>query len=81
MLPADNGRIAALVSDPQLELVSLAQARAYAARLTFLDHLNVTEGLLDIAGNVPRQDVELLSPGATLIANQSFHPALISRVR
>lgn len=80
VLPADNARIAALVSDPQLQLVSLAQARAYAARLTFLDHLSVTEGLLDIAGNVPRQDVELLSPVATLIANPSFHPALTSLV-
>ncbi|WP_373188050.1 TAXI family TRAP transporter solute-binding subunit [Halopseudomonas sp.] len=80
VLPADNDRIARLLSDPQLQLVSLAQARAYAARLTFLNHLTVTEGLLDIAGNVPRQDVELLSPVATLIANQSFHPALTSLV-
>ncbi|MBL4834169.1 MAG: ABC transporter substrate-binding protein [Pseudomonas sp.] len=80
VLPADNTRIAALIADPQLELVSLAQARAYSARLTFLDRLTVTEGLLDIAGNVPDQDVELLSPVATLIANRSFHPALTSLV-
>lgn len=80
VLPADNERIASLISDPGLELVSLTRARAYAARLTFLDHLTVTEGLLDIAGNVPRQDLELLSPVATLIANETFHPALTSLV-
>jgi TRAP transporter TAXI family solute receptor len=80
VLPADNDRIATLIANPNLELVSLVQARAYAARLTFLDHLILTEGLLDIAGNVPRQDVELLSPVATLIANQTFHPALTSLV-
>jgi TRAP transporter TAXI family solute receptor len=80
VLPADNGRIASLIATPGLELVSLTQARAYAARLTFLDHLDVTQGLLDIAGNKPPQDVQLLSPVATLIANQSFHPALTSLV-
>lgn len=80
VLPAANDRIAVLIGDPGLELVSLSRARAYAARLTFLDHLTVTEGLLDIGSNVPPADVQLLSPVATLIANRSLHPALTSLV-
>jgi TRAP transporter TAXI family solute receptor len=80
VLPAANDRITSLIATPGLELVSLTQARAYAARLTFLDHLDVTQGLLDIAGNKPPEDMQLLSPVATLIANQSFHPALTSLV-
>lgn len=80
VLPADNGLIRELISSPEVELVNLSQARAFAARLPFLEGLMVPEGLLDIQRNVPSEDITLLSPVATLVANDHFHPALTALV-
>lgn len=63
-----------------MRLVNLAQAEALASRLSFLEHIIVPEGLLDLANNVPPQDTSLLSPVAMLVANSDFHPALASLI-
>ena len=80
VLPASSELLGELVAAPDLELVDLRQAEAFAARLPFLKHLTLTEGLLDIAGNFPPQDTSLLAPVATLVVNNEFHPALASLV-
>lgn len=80
VLPASNALIAEMVANPELELVSLRQTEAFSARLPFLDTLQLPEGLLDIGANVPAEPVSLLSPVATLVANERFHPALTSLV-
>jgi len=48
--------------------------------LPYLEDLAIPEGLLDIRRNVPDQDITLLSPVATLVGNQHFHPALTALV-
>lgn len=80
VLPVGNSLLAGLISDPDVRLVNLAQAEALASRLSFLEHIIVPEGLLDLAGNVPPQDTSLLSPVAMLVANREFHPALASLI-
>jgi TRAP transporter TAXI family solute receptor len=80
VLPADNSLIRELIIAPDIELVNLSQARAFAARLPYLEDLAIPEGLLDIRRNVPDQDITLLSPVATLVGNQHFHPALTALV-
>lgn len=80
VLPAGNALLESLIADPALRLVSLRESRALAARLPFLEHLLVVEGLLDVAANLPPNDTSLLAPVATLVANDSFHPALASLV-
>ncbi len=80
VMPAGSDLLESLIADPDIELVSLRQAEAFAARLPFLEHLIMPEGLLDVANNIPSQDTSLLSPVATLVANEHFHPALASLV-
>lgn len=80
VLPADNSLIRELINAPDIELVNLRQARAFAARLPYLEDLMIPEGLLDIQRNVPDQDISLLSPVATLVGNEHFHPALTALV-
>lgn len=80
VLPVDNSIVTALLADADIELVNLAQVEALAARLTFLEQINVPEGLLDLQRNIPAQPTALLSPVATLVINQDFHPALASLV-
>ncbi|MEB3735649.1 hypothetical protein ULF88_19820 [Halopseudomonas pachastrellae] len=80
MLPADNRLVTRLAANPDISLVNLAQADAFAARLHFLEALEVPTGLLNIATNMPQQDTKVLSPVATLVGNQDFHPALTAVV-
>jgi TRAP transporter TAXI family solute receptor len=74
--PAENARIQQLAAHPELSLASLHRAAAYEARLPFLKRVTVSEGLLDLTHNAPPQDVITLSPVATLVINQAFHPGL-----
>ncbi|WP_304641102.1 TAXI family TRAP transporter solute-binding subunit [Pseudomonas sp.] len=80
VLPVDNPLLRQLISDSELRLVNLRESRALAARLPFLEHLVLVEGLLDIGASIPAQDTSLLAPVATLVVNDGFHPALTSLV-
>lgn len=80
VLPAGNPLVTRLAADPDISLINLAQADALAARLQFLEALEVPRGLLNIAQNVPEQDTKLLSPVAMLVGNKYFHPALTAVV-
>ena len=80
VLPADNRLVTRLAANPDISLVNLAQADAFAARLHFLEALEVPTGLLNIATNMPQQDTKVLSPVAMLVGNQDFHPALTAVV-
>lgn len=80
VLPVDNDTVRELLADPDLELVNLSQTEALAARLPFLEELSVPAGLFDLQRNIPAERTELLSPVATLVVNDAFHPALASLV-
>jgi TRAP transporter TAXI family solute receptor len=78
VMPAQNRLIKELASEPDLELMSFRRYRAYVGNIPFLSSVVIGEGLLDIAENVPERNLVLLSPLATLVCNDDFHPALTS---
>lgn len=80
VLPEDNALVRTLLNDPRLLLNNLRQADALTARLPFLDTLEIPEGLFNLRQNIPAEPTRLVSPVATLIVNQHFHPALASLV-
>ncbi|MED5618662.1 TAXI family TRAP transporter solute-binding subunit [Ideonella sp. BN130291] len=66
-----------LLQTPGIRLFDFAQAEAYARRFPFLTPVNLPRGVVDLAGDLPRQDVHLVAPTATLVARESLHPALV----
>jgi TRAP transporter TAXI family solute receptor len=74
---AESPLLQQLAADPQLRLVGMPRTRSYAVRIPFLKPLDVSEGLLDMLQNTPQQDILTLSPVATLVINEDFHPALV----
>ncbi len=74
--PAENPLVQRLAASPELTLTGFRRAHAYEARIPFLKRVDVSEGLLNLAQNVPDQDLATLSPVATLVVNGDFHPAL-----
>lgn len=75
--PAENRLVQQLAADPGLALANFRRAAAYEARLPFFNRVTVGEGLLDLGRNAPERDTVTLSPVATLVTNQDFHPGLV----
>ena len=66
-----------LLQTPGIKLFDFAQAEAYSRRFPFMSPVTLPRGVVDLAGNLPAQDVRLVAPTATLVARDGTHPALI----
>lgn len=66
-----------LLQTPGIKLFDFAQAEAYARRFPFMSPVTLPRGVVDLAGNLPPQDVHLVAPTATLVAREDLHPALV----
>lgn len=65
-----------LLQTPGIELFDFAQADAYTRRLGFLSAVTLPRGVVDLARDMPRYDVRMVAPTATLVAREDLHPAL-----
>src|SRR4029077_14269298 len=74
--PADAPPIKRVADTPGLQLLSFARADAYVRLFPFLSKVVLPRGVFDLAADIPRTDVVLLSPTANLLARDSLHPAL-----
>ena len=66
-----------LLQTPGIQLYDFAQADAYSRRFAFLAPVALPRGVVDLARDLPPQDVRLVAPTATLVAREGTHPALI----
>jgi len=66
-----------LLQTPGIRLFDFAQAEAYARRFPFLAPVTLPRGVVDLARDLPPQDVRLVAPTATLVARERLHPALV----
>jgi TRAP transporter TAXI family solute receptor len=74
---ADTPTIQQALRDPSLKLMSLRRADAYARRFPFLTKLTLPYGTIDLAINIPDQDISMVGTKAMLVAHDSLHPALV----
>lgn len=66
-----------LLQTPGVRLMNFAQSEAYSRRFAFLTPVTLPRGVVDLAADVPPQDVRLIAPTTTLLARQGVHPALV----
>ena len=66
-----------LLQTPGIALFNFGQADAYSRRFSFLTPVTLPRGVVDLARDLPPQDVRLIAPTATLVARAGMHPALI----
>ncbi len=76
----DSAAVRQLFDESEIELLDVARAEAYARREPVFDRVTLPRGAIDPARDVPHSDKRLVSPVATLVARDGFHPALISLV-
>ena len=66
-----------LLQTPGVKLMNFAQSEAYSRRFAFLSPTRLPRGVVDLAGNIPPEDVRLVAPTTALITRTSTHPALL----
>ncbi|MGE0628218.1 MAG: TAXI family TRAP transporter solute-binding subunit [Hyphomicrobiaceae bacterium] len=76
VLGPDAGTIKRLLEIPGIRLLDLAQAEAYAQRFPYLQALELKQGVLDLARNVPDRDTSMVATMAALVVREDMHPAL-----
>ena len=66
-----------LLQTPGVKLMNFAQSDAYSRRFAFLSATRLPRGVVDLAANIPPDDVRLVAPTTALITRTSTHPALL----
>lgn len=66
-----------LLQTPGVRLASFAQSEAYARRLRFLSPVVLPRGVVDLAADLPAEDVRLVATTTSLLARDGTHPALL----
>lgn len=69
--------IQALIREPSVRLMSLAQAEAYTRLFPYLQKIVLPQGAFDLVRGIPAIDVQMVAPVAALLAREDLHPAVI----
>ncbi len=66
-----------LLATPGVALFDFAQAPAYARRFAHVRAVVLPRGVIDLARDLPPQDLRLVAATANLVAHADLHPALV----
>jgi hypothetical protein len=66
-----------LLRDPDTKLMNVAQAEAITRLFPSLNRLLLPQGVIDLAKNIPPNDVNLLGSTSAFVVRKDLHPELI----
>lgn len=66
-----------LLQTPGVKLMNFPQSEAYSKRFPFLSTARLPQGVVDLARNIPPEDVSLVATTTSLLARSDTHPALV----
>ncbi|HZP36464.1 MAG TPA: TAXI family TRAP transporter solute-binding subunit [Methylomirabilota bacterium] len=72
--------VSALLRRPDVRLLSFTREHAFARNFQFLSPIRVTEGLLDLRNDLPREETTLMAPAALLVCRATLHPRVVEQV-
>ena len=74
VLAPDARTVKRLFASPHARIVSLAQADAYAQRFPFFSRIELKQGVVDFANDLPAGDTQMLSTTAAVVMRRDLHP-------
>ena len=74
----EDALIQKMMLEKNIHLMNVDQAEAITRKISFLHHLVLPHGAINLSKNIPAQDVNLVSPTATLVVRDSLNPALVN---
>ncbi len=66
-----------LLGSPDIKLMDMALADAYARHIPTLSKITIPRGLMNLVQNLPATDVQTVAATATLVARDDVHPAVL----
>jgi TRAP-type uncharacterized transport system substrate-binding protein len=72
-----NPAVWAALHDPKLKLLNFERADAYHRLFPYITKLTLPRGVIDLAHDIPEQEVVLIGTKEMLAARDGLHPALI----
>jgi TRAP-type uncharacterized transport system substrate-binding protein len=75
---ADAPLVKNFYETPGIRLMNFEQAEAYLHLFPFLSKVIVPRGVISIAYDLPRQDIQVLAATATLVGKNDVSPALVT---
>ncbi|MET0568548.1 MAG: TAXI family TRAP transporter solute-binding subunit [Hyphomicrobiaceae bacterium] len=76
VLAPEARTIRRLFASPKARLMNVVQADAYVQRFPFLSRLELKQGVVDLARDIPSADTQMLATTAALVVRKDLHPAL-----
>ncbi len=73
----ESAMVQMLLQTPGVRLMDFAQNEAYSRRFAFLTPVVLPRGVVDLAADVPAQNVRLVASTTTLLARPGVHPAIL----
>lgn len=77
VIAPDAPMIADLLADKSIKVASLRRADAYTRRYRYLQQVTLPEGAVDLARNLPSEDVQLIAATASIVVRSDTHPAVV----
>jgi hypothetical protein len=74
---ATSRTVKAVLAMPGVLPMSFDQAEGYVRNYRYLSKVVLPMGTVDLGRNLPREDVVLLAPTATVVVTPELHPALV----
>src|SRR5215472_1859400 len=78
VLAPEARTIQRLLRTPNVRLMSFDNADAYAQRFPFLTRLELRQGVVDFAANIPAVDTRLIATTAAVLVREDAHHALVN---
>jgi TRAP-type uncharacterized transport system substrate-binding protein len=78
VLAPDARTVGRLFDSPHVHLMSLALADAYSQRFPFLSRVELKQGVVDLARNIPLADTTMVATVAALVVRDDMTPALVN---
>ena len=76
--PATTPIIVDALHNPAFKLMSLPRADVYPRLFPHMTRLTLPPGMIDLAANVPKDQIDLIGTKAMLAARDTLHPALVN---
>lgn len=73
---ADGPTVQKLLADKKLHIRNFVHARTYANALSFLEPITLLKGSLDIEGDRPSTNIQLIASTINLLVEEDLHPAV-----
>lgn len=75
-----DANVVALLHRPDVRLLGFTRDVAFARNFRYLSPVRITEGLLDLKADLPREEITLMAPAALLVCRETLHPRVVEQL-